>query len=184
MKLNIVTVVYDDEMYRIVLDSIPKHEDITTHIIQSRRNYVMSQLQDSVNEFFETIKNKNQYFMFVDNDTIFHPNAMNVFIKYRGKMKLIIGGQTLINGAHRLSSSFPELGKIDTGNVICHIDALKEIKWADHEFGARDFLFWEKCYGLFKNENTILVDEPISYYNAQTIKTNGTSNSNDAKRLE
>jgi len=183
--LHIQTILYKYENLDKIYESIPKHEDITWHIskVKSRKTpeseiwkdeRVILYDIDCKDDDFVAKRNtsfngmKKGWFCLLDDDNIFHNHMYEVYLRYKDTdfKGMIIGQQNDSNNNFRLDTTYPYIGRIDSGNVLCHTLALETNKWQNSLKYPRDFLFWDNCFKLFKIENTVLIKEVISNYNA------------------
>ena len=109
------------------------------------------------------------YFCFLDDDTIFHEN---MYIKYKecqdnGFTGMLIGQQLDSKNKLRLLANQPIHRGIDTGNVLCHHSAIKNLRYPSHHDTGKndkDYLFWKSIFEFF-GKKCRYADIPISYYN-------------------
>src|ERR1043165_1214123 len=185
--LNIVTVGYRYENLKTVYDSIPKDIDVRwlvgiskTRPLMDYYNFIKDDARVLVIEAdCEEIcddahakivasfnKIKSGQFIILDDDTLFHENMLAVYRRYQDFEGLISGQQLHANGLIRLGASIPEVCKVDTGNCIAHHSVLKYVTWKSTRLeSCPDGVFWADCYKVFGEDRTVLIDEPISWYN-------------------
>jgi len=193
--LHILTALYRFEFLDEIYSSIPPNKDITWHLACSverglpnndflstdkriktylidckdsdtfsKRNFVFGEIHDG-------------YFFLLDDDTLFHRSVYDTYRKYaeREFRGMIVGHQIFNNDSGDkitrkppFPRNDPELTTLDTGVVIAHYTALKEVKWKETPAGARygrDFLFWSNCLVYFGKEHAVRTREFISFYN-------------------
>lgn len=188
MKLILVTVAYNLEWLEEIYKSIPKEEDIEWHIIcqtdeilkwwRNSRAIVKHYFPDKYNnneklnllfKYLATTK-PDSYFFILDNDNLMIENTYKIYKKYssEGFKGMIIGNQEWYDGTLRLKAQLPEICKIDSASVICHMECMKEVKWKVDEFITPDFYLWRDAHNYYGVERTKIIDETISVYN--TIK--------------
>lgn len=103
------------------------------------------------------------HFQILDDDTIIHPNSINVYFKNKNR-KIIIGNQHYFNNTLRLKADWPKEAAIDTGSVICSKDVYPNVKWTDDMvYCCPDFKYWKDAVNHLKD--VVIIEEPISYYN-------------------
>lgn len=160
--LNIITVFWNKEMFNILENTLKDDRIRHCLVIGSDR---INKIQ-ALNNMFQRLSEKDDYFMIVDNDTIFHPNALNIYESVKNSKTIVIGQQLYHNDKVRLQPHIPQEAYIDTGSCMCHCSALKQVKWGTSNTISPDADFWKDCYRYF-GTNIITRYEPISYYNYQ-----------------
>jgi hypothetical protein len=94
------------------------------------------------------------------------------YLKYKSTdFKGIVIGNQLYNNKIRLKAIYPKYCQIDTGNVLCHTDLLKQLTWIIDPKTAGDFYFWDRCFKILGVKNTILINSIISVYNSLSKET-------------
>lgn len=183
-KLTLITVAYKYDFLDKLWLSVPKYDDVEWTIVKVKdRNldkwkniYRINVVEVDTSEDFEGVFVKMQagldsvkdgWFMKLDEDTVFHPNAYKMFKKYNSNPAMLIGSQYYCNDTLRIKANIGQ-GATDSGNVMCHNECLKEVKWTTNTKDiAQDQTFWGNCFNYYKIGRTYIIDEPISYYNYQ-----------------
>lgn len=190
MKLNILTVLFRKEFLEKQYESIPKKENINWIICKTKEwgkipevilkeNILKIKIAEvdceeirinfikKINFGFEMID--EGFFYILDDDNIFTNEAYDVFEKYKNlNYEMIIGKQIRPNGQIYLNPEFPRQNFIDMGNVICTTKVLKKVNYFNNinkDDTSYDGQFWIMCKQQIENENVLLINEPIFYYN-------------------
>ena len=184
--LHIVTPLYRYELLSQVYDSIPKNLDITWHIAKTSQREKLDfpfihedarirlyevdcpdwDTATKRNVMFDNIK--SGYFHLLDDDTTFYPLMYSIYQSNEAKKfeGMVIGAQINPSGSARVLPSYPESGKIDSGNVLCHHSVLESVRWEGGHNLGNDFVFWDKCWKLLGMDNTALIPNVVSVYNS------------------
>jgi len=107
----------------------------------------------------DSIKNRDTYIYFLDDDNIIHKNLYlllknlnydNIFIITFDQFPILLGNNI-------------EIGKIDTAMFLIHYELCKDVRW-NIEISHADFLFIQTCF--YNNPNKWLyIDKELCYYN-------------------
>jgi hypothetical protein len=182
--LNILTIAYRYDFLKPLYDSIPKEVDITWWICTTMRrkvdiedkriNIINLDISDDISTWNQRLnilldRIETGYIQIVDEDTLFHYNAYNLY-KDASELNLdiIIGNQYWYNNKLRLIAQKPLATYIDTGSCICKHSILRNnlklINW-DSSIQYPDFHFWQEVWN--ESNTRVIYSKPISYYNAQ-----------------
>lgn len=180
--LNIITIAYRHDFLKPLYDSIPKNHDVkwwicTTmgrkvDIVDKQVTVINLDISDDISTWdirLNTILDliTEGYVQVVDEDTLYHYNAYNLYKKaLELNIDTVIGDQFWYNGKIRLLAQKPLATYIDTGSVITKIHTIRdnEILWKS-SIQHPDYHFWQKVWDV--SNTRLIVPEPISYYNAQ-----------------
>lgn len=186
--LHIITPLFRYENLPKIYSSLPSSNDIIWHIakISTREplNYDFVKTDPRIkiyeidckdrdlitkrNTIFSNIKEGQ--FHLLDDDTIFYQPMYSTYLKHKDYVGMIIGKQISKDMNERLKEGYPHQGSIDAGNVLCHSSILDKVKWEERSglkhMKCRDFIFWDNCFKIFGPDQTILIPEGISIYNA------------------
>jgi len=193
--LNLITVGFNHTYLKELHKSILKKDDIVWYVITNNENTNypdflsrtpnihwlncseptdFSNFNNRINRLFELVYEEDPqgHFQIIDEDTLYLPNSYEIYRRYKDYRGLIIGNQLYYNDTLRLKSCIPREAFIDSGNCLCSTEVLKYIRWGSMDNPSPDFKFWDKCYKYFNNK-AIILDESISYYNAQKFQLEG-----------
>jgi hypothetical protein len=198
MKLNILTGLWRMEYIEKQYESIPKSKDINwilckdnlwtgeipdyiknskdINVIIRTINISCKYPYDLILKLNECIKNvDNGFFYILDDDNIMHKKIYEIYNRYKeSNYKMIIGKQIRRKGKIKLEESYPSIGKIDMGNVLCSTEIFKKIKdftGMDKIYNSNvitnciDHPFWIACFNSLNIEDVILLNEICFYYN-------------------
>ncbi len=102
------------------------------------------------------------YIYFLDDDTICHPNVLNIYRKFANTQMMVIGNQMLKGDKLRMRGQVPKVDHIDIASAIIHISLFKNIRLNYHYQADGELL--EQLYRANKMYVAI-INEAISYYN-------------------
>jgi hypothetical protein len=180
MYLNLITPLFRSGMLSKVKESIPKHEDINWIIVLcSDREILKKECNDLNLPFLEIHAPEGQgsvhlkvnhaiehmrhgFFLGIDDDTTFNPNAYEIFKKHQDK-KMIIGEQMLKDGSKRPAQK-PKHCYTDGAQAMIHADIIGRLgDFTKDPVADCNFLLsaWDKC----KEEEVVIVNEVMSNYN-------------------
>lgn len=183
--LHIITTLWRYENLDVIWESLKNYEDIIWHLSKVKDREIDKKwyeipnvkvwdldckdtdTETKKNVVMDSIKNNNEFFCLLDDDTIFHNGMYQEYLKHKNSnFKGMVIGNQLYNNRLRLKASYPRYCRIDTGNVLCHTDLLKELTWIIDPKTAGDFYFWDRCFKILGVKNTILLNATISFYNS------------------
>ena len=181
MTLNLITPLFRSGMLSKVKESIPNHPDINWIIVLcSDREILKKECQDLNLPFLEINAPDNQgsvhlkvnhaiehmkpgFFLGIDDDTTFNPNAYELFTRYKNTHKLIIGEQILKDGSKRPAQK-PKHCYTDGAQAMIHSDVIGRLgDFTVDPVADCNFLLsaWSQCVP----EARIIVNEVMSNYN-------------------
>lgn len=188
--LHVITTLWRYENLEPIWESLKDYENITWHLSKVKNREIDKKWYETKNvkvwdldcddkntEFkknavLDSIENNNEFFCILDDDTVFHDNMYKVYEHFKSiDFKGMVIGHQVYNNKIRLKAFYPRYCFIDAGNVLCHTDLLKQLRWKIDPKTAGDFHFWDRCFKILGTENTILVDSVISVYNKLSKET-------------
>lgn len=186
MTLNLVTPLWRGiDNFKRLAESIPDYHDIRWIVVKAD-SYVLPidpsvypnlhlislNIEDSRDSIHIKVNAAIDYmqpghFQGLDDDTIFCQNSYKVWKRYCAQYKMIMGSQWLNTGGWRVGQ-VPVRGVTDGAQGIIDAAIVQRIRLGNQVAdGCSDGTLLVNCWAECTQENRLVTDETVSYYNFQ-----------------
>jgi len=186
MKLNLITPLWRGvENLKRLAESIPDYNDIRWIVVKAdsylldidlsvypNLHLVSLNIEDSRDNIHIKVNAAIDYmqpghFYGLDDDTLFCQNTYKVWKRYGAQYKMIMGSQWLDTGGWR-QGQVPARGVTDGAQALIDSAIVQRIRLGNQVAdGCSDGTLLVNCWNECTDEDRLITDEIVSYYNFQ-----------------